>query len=133
MRGIGELIEPVSGPLRWPLVLANPGVPVPTKAVFARLATAHNAPMADELYDPAFFEFPDWLARQRNDLEAPAIEIAPVIGAVLDALRSETGCRFARMSGSGATCYGIFDDDGEAAEAARSLAAAHPGWWVAAT
>lgn len=133
MRGIGERVEPVFGPLEWPLVLVNPGVPVPTGEVFARLATPDNAPMEDELYDPAFFEFPDWLGRQRNDLQPAALDIAPAIGDALEALLAETGCRFARMSGSGATCFGIFDTEADAEEAARAIGAAHPEWWTAAT
>jgi 4-diphosphocytidyl-2-C-methyl-D-erythritol kinase len=74
----------------------------------------------------------DWLARQRNDLEAPATALAPGIGAVLTALRGAAGCDLARMSGSGATCFGLFQTRDLAEAAAAALAAAHPGWWVRA-
>lgn len=133
MGGIGDNIKPAFGPLQWPMVLVNPGVEVPTGAVFAGLRTTDNPPMPDELYDPAYFEFPEWLGRQRNDLEAPARGQAPVIGAVIDEILSETGCRFARMSGSGATCFGLFDTTEQAAEAAVAITARRPTWWAKAS
>ena len=70
------------------------------------------------------------LAACRNDLEPPAIAIAPVIAEVLAALGS-AGARLARMSGSGATCFGLFEVQGKAAEAAAHIGARHPGWWIA--
>jgi 4-diphosphocytidyl-2-C-methyl-D-erythritol kinase len=73
------------------------------------------------------------LADDRNDLEAPAIELQPVIGDVLSELRQLPGCRLARMSGSGATCFGLFDSSRGAAAASRALREAHPSWWVRAT
>ncbi len=73
-----------------------------------------------------------FLAAQSNDLEAAATALAPVVGDTLAALRARPGCRLARMSGSGATCFGIFED-AEAAAAARALARAHPDWWVRAS
>ena len=73
----------------------------------------------------------DWLAATRNDLEPAALTLAPEIGEVLSALRAAPGCRFARMSGSGATCFGIFAARAEAEAAAAAIPAARPGWWVA--
>lgn len=133
MSGIGEKITPAFGPLAWPLLLVNPGVEVSTAKVFAGLETPDNPPMATELYDPAYFEFPEWLGRQRNDLEGPARAVAPVIGQVIDAILDETGCRFARMSGSGATCFGVFDTQDQANDAAHAIGARYPDWWVQAT
>lgn len=133
MSGIGEQITPAFGPLAWPLLLVNPGVEVSTAKVFAGLTTPNNPPMPAELYDPAYFEFPDWLGRQRNDLEPPARAAAPVIGSVIDAILEETGCRFARMSGSGATCFGVFDTQEQAEDAAQAISARHPSWWARAT
>ncbi|WP_158969033.1 4-(cytidine 5'-diphospho)-2-C-methyl-D-erythritol kinase [Chachezhania sediminis] len=133
MAGIGEILTPVGGLPPLPAVLVNAGVDVPTGAVFSRLASRHNAPMdpvpADWGDVPATV---DWLGRQRNDLEAPAQEVAPVIGDVLAALRG-SGALLARMSGSGGTCFGVFSDEGQAASCAASLREAHPGWWVAET
>ncbi|MBF9034835.1 4-(cytidine 5'-diphospho)-2-C-methyl-D-erythritol kinase [Rhodobacterales bacterium HKCCE2091] len=129
MRGIGEELVPVPKlPPLW-LVLVNPGVAVPTGACFAALRTVGNPPLEPpEWRDvPSFI---DWLARQRNDLEAPARELAPEIGETLAALSDQAGCLIARMSGSGATCFGLFGAEAEASDAAKRLD--RPGWWVAA-
>jgi 4-diphosphocytidyl-2-C-methyl-D-erythritol kinase len=131
MRGIGETLSPVDGLPALDAVLVNPGVAVPTPQVFAGLERRANAPMPERL--PPFAgaaAFADWLAGQRNDLERPAQTIAPEVGAALAALAQADGCRLARMSGSGATCFGIFPDAAAAARAARALA--RPGWWVRA-
>lgn len=133
MSGIGERLAPIPLlPPAW-LVLVNPGVSVPTPAVFRALARRDNPPMPRDL--PAW---PDaaalaaWLATQRNDLEAPACAIAPAIGDTLAALAATPGCLLARMSGSGATCFGLFASATAAETAAASLSAAHPVWWTAA-
>jgi 4-diphosphocytidyl-2-C-methyl-D-erythritol kinase len=73
------------------------------------------------------------LANDRNDLEMSAISIAPAIADVLAALRASPGCRLARMSGSGGTCFGLFDSPSAAAAAAGMLRSSYPGWWVRAT
>jgi 4-diphosphocytidyl-2-C-methyl-D-erythritol kinase len=142
MRGIGEIL---SAPLRLPAlpcVLVNPGVAVPTKDVFAKLGlrpgdtcgTPHQidpGALARSLDDrDALLAY---VASHPNDLERPAVALQPVIADVLAALADQHGCLLARMSGSGATCFGIFGSDAEAAGAARALASARPAWWVAAT
>jgi len=130
-RGIGEQLVPQPLPA-LPAVLVNPRVPVPTAGVFKALASPQNAPMPDTL--PHFSTadiLTDWLATQRNDLEAPAQQIAPTIGAVLEVLRQTTGCRLARMSGSGATCFGLYDSDAAAETAAFAIRQTHPHWWIA--
>jgi 4-diphosphocytidyl-2-C-methyl-D-erythritol kinase len=73
-----------------------------------------------------------WLADRRNDLEAPAVALAPAIAQVRAALASQPGCLLARMSGSGATCFGLFADEPAAIAAARTLSDRQPEWWVAA-
>jgi 4-diphosphocytidyl-2-C-methyl-D-erythritol kinase len=78
-------------------------------------------------------EFAAMLADLGNDLEQSAIKLQPAIADVLAALRGLSGCRLARMSGSGATCFGLFDSRRRAAAAAQELRAAHPDWWVRAT
>jgi len=129
MRGIGEEVTPVDlSPLH--AVLVNPGVPVPTGAVFGGLASKDNAPMEALPTGISADQLLAWLSRQRNDLEAPAIAAQPVIADVLQTLR-ESGAGLARMSGSGATCFGLYPDSKKAAHAA--LALARPGWWVQAT
>lgn len=133
MSGVGEVIEPLASLLPpAAVVLANPGVAVPTPAVFSALDRHDHPPMPRELprlRDLA--ELAAFLGMMRNDLEKPAQGIAPVIAAVRQALSAQPGCRIARMSGSGATCFGLFDDPLSASAAAQSLRRAHPAWWVA--
>ena len=133
MRGIGDVLEPVRGLPPLHFVLVNPGVPIPTPEVFARLSEKPNRPMPDVL--PAWPDtgaFATWLATQRSDLELPARALAPVIGVVLMRLGQTGGCLLARMSGSGATCFGIFASRVEADLAAGDIAERHPDWWVTA-
>jgi 4-diphosphocytidyl-2-C-methyl-D-erythritol kinase len=130
-RGIGEALDTLAHVPDLGIVLANPGVPVPTAAVFRALSTPHNPPIA--ALPPADADgFVRALAACRNDLEAPARTVAPAVGEARDALAGLPGCRLARMSGSGATCFALFDDGAAAREAAGRLAAARPHWWVAA-
>ncbi|WCR04243.1 4-(cytidine 5'-diphospho)-2-C-methyl-D-erythritol kinase [Paracoccus saliphilus] len=130
MQGIGEQVTPLPTLPPLYLVLVNPTVALSTPQVFAAMEQHEN---------PALPKIPDfatakaliqWLRGTRNDLEAPARRLAPVIGEVLAALNA-TGAGFARMSGSGATCFGIFDTARQAAEAAGILG--RHGWWVVAT
>ena len=133
MRGIGDLL---SGPLDLPrlfAVLLNPAVAVATKDVFAALAipTAGQTPPATICTDATALLAE--IARGRNDLEEPAIELEPAITDALAVLRKLPGCRLARMSGSGATCFGLFDSMDAARGAARRLRVGYPAWWVRAT
>lgn len=131
-RGTGTQITYVDMP-PVPALLANPRVAVATADVFEALASRDNPPMPRQL--PAFNDADaliDWLSGQRNDLEQPALTIAPVIGDVLDALRGLVGCRLARMSGSGATCFGLFDTLADARSGAAVLQDAQPDWWLSA-
>lgn len=129
--GTGERLERVALPALT-LVLVNPGVALSTPAVFAAREGAFSTPR-----DLPALDTPDALLRHlagtQNDLEAPARALAPVIGDVLDALERAPGCRLARMSGSGATCFGIFAAVDEAVASAHMIGEAHPDWWVAAT
>lgn len=131
-RGIGEDIQLAELP-PLPAVLINPRCPVSTPEMFRRLQVRDNPPMAPAL--PRFEDAAaciDWLAAQRNDLQAPAIEAAPAIGQVLCAL-ANSGAALARMSGSGATCFGLFEDLSGADTAAKHIAALYPDWWVVPT
>ncbi|MCB1366471.1 MAG: 4-(cytidine 5'-diphospho)-2-C-methyl-D-erythritol kinase [Rhodobacteraceae bacterium] len=132
MRGIGEVLEPVDLP-PLPAVLVNPGVAVATPAVFAALER-RDYPGLEPVPDVQDREaWLGYLSRQRNDLEAAAMRIAPGIAGVLDALRGADDCRLARMSGSGATCFGLFETPEQAARAASKIEARHPDWWCAPT
>lgn len=130
MRGIGEEITPVSPlPPLW-LVLVNPRIEVPTPQVFKALSRRDNPPLPVTLPDwKDAAALCDWLAAQRNDLQSPAIATAPVIGQALDVLAATKGCALARMSGSGATCFGIFATRAAADHAAQTICAAYPDWW----
>jgi len=136
MRGVGEkLSAPLSLP-PLPAVLVNPGVAVATKLVFAGLKLSDKPAAALDVAAMAKLASRDELLRilqtQPNDLEAPAIAIAPVIADVLSALRPLAGCEFARMSGSGATCFGLFASAADADAAAKNLRAKFPQWWAQA-
>jgi 4-diphosphocytidyl-2-C-methyl-D-erythritol kinase len=131
MRGIGDELAPVALPAFW-LVLVNPGVPIPTPAVFAALSCRDNPPMPDPPAFPDAAALASWLATCRNDLEAAALTVAPEIGEVVAAIAARPGCRLARMSGSGATCFGLFTAAEPALAAAEALRAARPAWWTAA-
>lgn len=125
-RGIGETIDPIDGLPPLGLMLVNPGVAVATPAVFRALTRRDNPPLPQL---PARFAdvggLVDWLAATRNDLEAAAIGVAPAIAEALSWLEAQPGCRLARMSGSGATCFGLFDAVPPAPPAVPA------GWWVA--
>ena len=138
MTGAGEAIGPALALPALPAVLVNPGVPVATPPVFEALGLAAGQSLpgaahptiAGGLGAEALVAA---LAPARNDLEAPALTVAPVIGDALAALRDRDGCRLARMSGSGATVFALFPDRRAAVRAAIHLKADHPAWWVAPT
>lgn len=132
MGGVGEALTPAPAMPGFWLTLVNPLLRTPTGAVFEALERRDNPP-ADRI--PARFrdlgDLVAWLARQRNDLEAPARRLSPTISAVLGALRWRSDCALARMSGSGATCFGVFATEAAARTAAAEIRAAEPGWWAA--
>lgn len=126
MGGVGEMLGKAPALPAFGLALVNPGLPVPTREVFR----ARTGPFSAEAVLP-----PGWdsaalmaadLARLSNDLQAPATALCPTIGDALSWLQSRPGCLLARMSGSGATCFGVFADPAEAAAAARGAPAP---WW----
>ena len=128
--GVGERLSPLAKPPPWSVLLVNPRVDLPTKDVFAAYARScpgYSPPVADL----SRWREPEWLARDtRNDLEAAAIGLAPAVGEVLDALSRLPAIRLARMSGSGATCFGLFDRLEDATRAAELMRKRHPGWWA---
>lgn len=143
MRGIGDVL---SGPVRLPrlhAVLVNPGVAVPTGAVFGALAATRAGTSPATQDDPAsrcfeagcpsFDALLDALGASSNDLEAPARSLFPAVGETLAALSGIASCRLARMSGSGGTCFGLFASTDDAKGAAARLLREHPHWWIQAT
>ena len=107
-------------------------MPLATAAVFAGLAVAQQPAASRAPGLPDVEALAGWLAAQRNDLEPPAIAAAPAIAETLAALAAQPGCRLARMSGSGATCFGLFAAEAPALAAADGLRRSRPAWWVAA-
>jgi 4-diphosphocytidyl-2-C-methyl-D-erythritol kinase len=135
MRGVGDELGPLLALPPLIGLLVNPGVPVETKAVFSRMKIAPGDATGfgghPELYKgmPAD-SLVAGLRKGRNDMEAAACLLAPVIGDVLAVLSAAPGCRLARMSGSGATCFALFKDCRSAARAKKAILRAHPSWWV---
>ena len=141
MRGIGEIL---SAPLPLPrlhALLVNPGVAVPTKLVFSGWKPSANPIRASDTA-ANFAGLPNmqnkqellrWLASEASDLETPAIALEPAIAEVLASLRAAAGCRLARMSGSGATCFALFSSAADSASAGKSLRIKFPDWWIVET
>lgn len=139
MTGVGENLSMLDIPA-MPCVMVNPRVGVATKDVFTALGLAKGellAGVGDVMLSPgwpakgaSFDEWVEAVGHGTNDLEKPALKVEPVIGEVLSALRATEGVRLARMSGSGATCFAIFETIGDAGQAAKAISKARPGWWV---
>jgi 4-diphosphocytidyl-2-C-methyl-D-erythritol kinase len=140
MMGVGEKLWPLSPP-KMPSVLVNPCVPVATKDVFAALGLRHGelrVGVADVMTEASSWpedggsleEWVEALAAGSNDLEEPAMRIQPVIGKVITALSATDGAWLARMSGSGATCFAVYENTAEAQRAADKIRSENPSWWV---
>ncbi len=131
MRGIGEVLAPGPQLPRCGIVLVNPRQAVSTPDVFRSMDRRDNAPMAEV---PDAFETLDdltgFLENCRNDMQDPAVALCADIGNVISALREHSRVRLARMSGSGATCFGLCEHS-DALEIERELRASHPDWWIA--
>lgn len=130
--GIGETLDFIDGLPALALVLVNPGVAVATPSVFRALKSRDNPALPAIPQFTTTREMADWLGTTRNDLEPPARQVAPEIGACLGVLR-DSGAVVARMSGSGATCFGLYGTDVDADAAAAMISRQHPGWFVTAT
>ncbi|MSP50807.1 MAG: 4-(cytidine 5'-diphospho)-2-C-methyl-D-erythritol kinase [Alphaproteobacteria bacterium] len=133
VRGVGERLRVAAELPAAPIVLANPGVPLPTAQVFANLSGRFGASLSDlpAVRDGAALA--SSLAPYRNDLTTSAIELVPSVATVLSFLADQPGARLARMSGSGPTCFALFTDAPAARRAASRARAAYPGWWAIAT
>lgn len=139
MAGIGEELTPLPLPA-MPCVMVNPRVAVATRDVFSALGLTNGELLVGATDVMQALQWPedgasaaDWIeviGDGINDLEKPALEVQPIIGDVLDALREADGVQFARMSGSGATCFAIFKTQTAAQRAAAAIQQAHSGWWV---
>jgi 4-diphosphocytidyl-2-C-methyl-D-erythritol kinase len=130
MRGVGEVLGPAPGLPACGLLLVNPGVALATPAVFRARSGAFSVPAGLPPRWPSGAAMAADLRGLRNDLEPPALDLCPVIGDVLAALRAQPGCLLARMSGSGASCFGLFADAAAAQHARAGVSRA--GWWARA-
>ena len=135
MTGTGDRLGPALALPPLPALIVNPGVALETKAVFARMdlapgwrTSANDHPAIAERQDLA--SCVALLKRGRNDMEDAACVLVPVISDVLAVLGAAPGCRLARMSGSGATCFGLFADCKQAGRALKAIRRAHPDWWI---
>ena len=127
MQGVGEVISAAPVLPEFGLALVNPGVPVATPDVFRARQGGFSPPAILPARWPSAARMAEDLGRLSNDLEAPALCLCPVIAEVLGALRAQPGCLLARMSGSGATCFGLFATAAQAEAAAQAM----PGnWWA---
>lgn len=130
MRGIGEILDPAPHMPEIPVVLLHPRKSCPTAQVFARYRSPFREPSAL----PDAFDNVDQLATflktKHNDLYAPACEIVPEVLNAVHTLESRAGCRLGRMSGAGATCFGLFASEEQAQAAARDISFENPDWWV---
>jgi len=135
MEGRGDHVTRTPPLPQLAAVLVNPGVAVPTADVFATLnaRTGVGQMRPPPASVQSLWDVVGYLDDATNDLEAPACRLHPVIDQVLDALEQEPGCVVAQMSGSGATCFGLFDARHLALGGAERIAVEHPEWWVRAT
>ncbi len=138
MRGTGDQLGPPCRLPRLYAVLANPGVHLDTRSVFAAMGLKPGfvspLPADPEVESEHGFErVLTALGRGRNDMEEAACRLAPIVSDVLDILAAVPRCRLARMSGSGSTCFGLFGDWRDAIRAAATIRGRRPGWWVRAT
>lgn len=135
IKGRGECVKSVSGFPSCGVLLANPGILLATQAVYAKLeAPPLSTPSEGRAPDFAgdFDRLIDHVTARDNALEVPATQLAPVVKQVLAALADLDGARVVRLSGSGPTCFALFETEDEARCAAAALSAAHPDWWIAA-
>ena len=138
MRGRGEKLLDLELMPALEVVLVNPDIPLAAGDVYAALeAPSLDDDFVPDITEPLSFssvsEVLSHISKVGNDLQTPAIKLAPEIGDVLSALSHTKGCEVAQMSGSGSTCFGVFANAGHAAGARDLLSAAHPDWWVVST
>ncbi|WP_338722645.1 4-(cytidine 5'-diphospho)-2-C-methyl-D-erythritol kinase [Devosia sp. XK-2] len=130
-RGVGEILSPLPEFPQLYVTLVNPGIAVATADIFRRLRAHDNYPLPalpEPLTRPAQLGL--WLNETRNDLQPPAVKLVPEIGLLIEELAESPGCMLARMSGSGATVFGLFGSEGQAHEAASEMRRLHPDFWV---
>lgn len=133
MGGTGNLLAPVAGLPRTFMLLANPNIPLPTGPVYQARTGAFTPAQPLERKAADARDLAAMLEARRNDLQPPAIQLCPTINDVLAALAAQEGCLLARLSGSGATCFALFETAAATQAARAALKSRHPSWWLVAT
>ncbi|WP_169544588.1 4-(cytidine 5'-diphospho)-2-C-methyl-D-erythritol kinase [Sneathiella aquimaris] len=133
MRGIGEQVTPVANGPACSILLVNPGISISTPDIFNALTLSGNTSDCPGFEDLDFEQFIEALRACRNDLQSVAVDLAPDIQTVLNKINDTEGCHLARMSGSGATCFGLYKTVPEAEKARAELLGSNPAWWALAS
>lgn len=131
--GIGEVTKPVGLPADYGVLLVNPGLPVSTPAVFQKFHESASGftPLLPQWGPISGSGFLEWLRQQtQNDLEVPATQLCGAVADVLQSMRGLPGVKLVRMSGSGATCFALFDSVSAAEAAGRDMQAGRANWWI---
>ena len=134
MKGFGEVLNVVNTFPNLPILLVNPLKKVSTQTVFRKLENKKNSPLSK--YENLFQTKKDWinwLLLQRNDLMAPAVSVEPVISEVLQFISSQTSVEKVSMSGSGSTCFGVFENKHDCDLAMEKVRQERPEWWSVST
>ena len=132
MTGIGDILNPLQSLPETPILLVNPGTPCQTDLIFQNYSKPYQSPITmPESFDDSK-QLVDFLAAQTNDLTESAVEVAPQITQILSSLDQQKGCLLSRMSGSGATCFGLFNTKEDVMDAAEHISCQQPSWWVRA-
>lgn len=132
MRGIGDVVDPLSALPEFSLLLVNSGRPLATPDVFRGILNKDNPGLGELPEWRSASDLAIWLSETRNDLQDAATRLDPEIGHLLDAMSALEGCHLARMSGSGGTCFGLFATQSAAERARDALCGTHPDHWVVA-
>lgn len=128
--GIGDVIRDIQAPPKLHILLVWPDAHTATKDVFAQRTWEYQRPVAFPPVYGTAQQFLYFLGQTKNDLEDSAITITPQIAQVMQSISAQSHCRLARMSGSGSTVFGLFDDAESSAAARDAIALHHPDWWV---
>jgi len=134
IKGVGDEVIPVANfPPNIPILLVNHGEEITAQEAYQNHTIPYSKPLENITIPSNSKDLMQFLQNTRNDLEPCAIEIAPTIKKVLAAIKAQPGCELSRMSGSGATCFGIFESADQLATAAQNLKQDNPSWWIRAT
>ena len=134
MKGCGEVLRTINTFPELPILLVNPLKKISTQVVFQKLKNKQNSPLSKyEKLSRTKKDWINWLSSQRNDLMEPALLIEPVISEVLQLISNQTSVKKVSMSGSGATCFGVFENKYDCDLAMKMISRERPEWWTVST